>query len=78
MTDAQSDAPLRGQDQDQNDLDFRPGFDDELAPAPPEDFGPVETGLKHDPITAPNEDPAAMSEAERNRRLAETYNPQPE
>jgi hypothetical protein len=27
------------------------------------------------PVTAPNADPAAMSEAERNRRLSETYSP---
>lgn len=29
----------------------------------------------HDPVTVRNEDPAAMSEAERNQRLTEAYDP---
>lgn len=56
-------------EQHQEDLDFTPGHDED-APEPVE---PEYTEADPDPVTARNTDPAAMSEAERNRRLTETY-----
>jgi hypothetical protein len=59
MTDKQSDAPLN--------TDAR---QDEL---PPQERQVIQPERLEDPVTTRNADPAAMSEAERNRRLTETY-----
>lgn len=72
MTDKQSDAPLTEGEIDEANRDY-----DESEVIQPEPIEDVDTGLQGytNPVTAPNADPAAMSETERNRRLAESYDP---
>lgn len=71
---AEFEAP-QTEEQDEREQDER---DDVIAP---KDGGPADPGYpvdQPDPVTARNEDPAAMSEHERNQRLSAAYEPPPQ